>query len=125
MPAWARALIEVAVASALPVVAARRRRPTRPLTPERRERYAAEWQSTQAAFADEPVEAVANADRLVSQVMAERRCSAGHAETVESYRVARTVAAASTQGGATTEQLRRVMQLYRALFDELLEPTPW
>src|ERR1041385_8478044 len=44
----------------------------RSLDPAARERYAAEWQATQARFVDEPAGGVTQADRLVIQVMSER-----------------------------------------------------
>ena len=44
----------------------------RPLAPASRERYAQEWGDVQARFVDEPVGAVADADRLVVIVMRER-----------------------------------------------------
>ena len=69
----------------------------RPLTPASRERYAQEWGAVQARFVDEPVGAVAEADRR------------GHAAF-----------AAHDRGEASTEDLRRAMVHYRALFDELL-----
>src|SRR5262245_24649888 len=44
----------------------------RPLSPESRERYVRRWQSTQARFVDDPKGAVAEADKLVQDVMQER-----------------------------------------------------
>ena len=72
----------------------------RPLSPESRERYGDEWRQTQAHFVDEPVEAVALADKEVMQVMRERGypvedfdqraadLSVDHPNVVENYRSA-------------------------------------
>jgi hypothetical protein len=104
-----------------------------PLAAEVRERYAAEWRAVQRRFVDAPAQAVADADGLIGEVMAERGypvrdfdaraadLSVDHPETVENYRFAHAVADASVEGRATTEDLRKAMQHYRALFDELLE----
>jgi hypothetical protein len=87
----------------------------------------------QAEFVDEPVEAVADADRLIQQVM-ERRgypvadfdrraadLSVEHPNVVENYRSAHSIAVKETRGdGADTEALRKAMVHYRSLFDELL-----
>jgi hypothetical protein len=43
-----------------------------PLSERQREHYRAEWQQVQSDFVDNPSEAVADADRLVSEVMRER-----------------------------------------------------
>jgi hypothetical protein len=105
-----------------------------PLSAASRERYALEWRAVQARFVDVPAEAVAEADRLVCEVMAERGYPIGdfeervadvsvdHPEAVENYRFAHAIASASAEGNATTEDLRKAMRHYRALFEELLEP---
>src|SRR4029453_11377438 len=43
-----------------------------PLSPEDRDRFAGAWQQEQAGFVDDPRSAVANADRLVTEVMKAR-----------------------------------------------------
>jgi hypothetical protein len=108
----------------------------RPLDPDQRTRYAAEWKAVQARFVDQPVEAVADADRLIAEVMQlrgypmgdfERRSadlSVDHAEVVQNYRSGHELAERSRTGEANTEDLRRAMVHYRALFDELLEEVP-
>jgi hypothetical protein len=105
----------------------------RPLSGADRDRFTAEWTKVQAEFVDEPVEAVADADRLIQQVM-ERRgypvadfdrraadLSVEHPNVVENYRSAHSIAVKETRGdGADTEALRKAMVHYRSLFDELL-----
>jgi hypothetical protein len=105
----------------------------RPLSPESRERYVRRWQSTQARFVDDPSGAVAEADRLVQEVMKERGyptkdfdrrvadISVEHPDLVEKYRTADGIARASERGEASTEDMRHSVRHYRALFAELLE----
>ncbi|HZT92777.1 MAG TPA: hypothetical protein VFA05_12120 [Gaiellaceae bacterium] len=105
----------------------------RPLSPQARQRYATQWEAVQAQFVDTPAAAVATADGLVNQVMAERGypmdefeqraadVSVDHPQVVDNYRSAHAIFERSRgQGGVDTEELRRAMQHYRALFDELL-----
>lgn len=118
------------------LVAAERRRDEldiHPLTAESRAQRRQEWDTVQARFVDEPVEAVDNADRLVSDVMAERGYPTGdvadklsllaadHAETVEHYRTAESHRQRFHSGEGSTEDLRRAFVEYRSLFDVLLQ----
>ena len=105
----------------------------RPLSPESREKYVRRWQSTQTRVVDDPKGAVAEADRLVQEVMQERGyptkdfdrrvadISVDHPNLVEKYRNADGVARASENGEASTEDMRHSVRHYRALFAELLE----
>lgn len=105
----------------------------RSLDPQRRERFMAQWQDAQKRFLDEPEAAIREADRLVTEVMRERGypmedfeqraadISVDHPTVVERYRAAADIAVVTERGEATTEDLRRAMTHYRALFDELLE----
>src|SRR3954451_22840477 len=43
-----------------------------PLSPESQQRYAAKWEEVQIQFVDSPEQAVARADDLVTQLVAER-----------------------------------------------------
>lgn len=106
----------------------------RPLSREACEQYAAEWRAVQARFVDAPAAAVADADGLITEVMDERGypmrefearaadLSVDHPETVENYRFAHAIASSNAEERASTEDLRKAMQHYRALFEELLEP---
>jgi hypothetical protein len=105
----------------------------RPLPPESRDQYVRRWRSTQTRFVDDPKGAVAEADRLVQDVMQERGyptkdfdrrvadISVDHPDLVEKYRTADGIARASERGEASTEDMRHSVRHYRALFAELLE----
>jgi hypothetical protein len=104
-----------------------------PLPPGARERYVTEWQRVQARFVDDPQGAAREADMLIQSVMQDRGypaddfdqraadVSVDHPGVVEAYREAHRLTRAGALGDATTEELRRAMQHYRALFDELVE----
>jgi hypothetical protein len=108
----------------------------RPLEPEAHDRYASQWQNTQAQFVDNPEEAVGEADRLIQQVMRDRGypvddfeqraadLSVDHPEMISNYRAAHGISIANERGKASTEDLRTAMVHYRALFVELLEEQP-
>jgi hypothetical protein len=103
-----------------------------PLSARQRETYGQEWQQVQSAFVDNPSGAVADADRLVGEVMRERGypvddferqsavVSVDHPNVVANYREGHTIYLSFDRGDASTEDLRQAMQHYRALFDELL-----
>lgn len=105
----------------------------RPLLPQDRERFALAWQDVQSQFVDDPRAAVAQADRLVTEVMNARGYPMGdfeqraadisvdHPELVENYRIAHEIALSDRHGQASTEMLRKAMVHYRGLFEELLE----
>jgi hypothetical protein len=107
----------------------------RPLDPAARERYAEEWQTTQARFVDDPGGAITEADVLIQRVMRERGypvedfeqraadVSVDHPEVVNNYRAAHAISIAHERERASTEDLRVAMQHYRSLFDELLGET--
>ncbi len=105
----------------------------RPLPLSEAQRFADAWRKVQARFVDDPSGAVADADRLVAEVMQARGypvgefeqraadISVGHSDVVEHYRAAHRIALANERGQATTEDLRQAMVHYRALFGHLLE----
>jgi hypothetical protein len=104
----------------------------KPLSATARDRYAERWRAAQAKFVDQPASALQDADALVGEVMAERGypvedfeqraadVSVDHPEVVEHYREAHAIHA---ERSASTEDLRKAMVHYRALFAELLEPS--
>lgn len=105
----------------------------RPLSPDEQERFGREWVAAQARFVDDPRGAVADANRLVKEVMQARGYPMGdfeqraadisvdHPGVVSNYRSAREIASRSEAGKASTEDLRKAVVYYRALFEELLE----
>jgi hypothetical protein len=107
----------------------------RPLPPPEREAYSQEWREVQARFVDEPDGAISDADALIGKVMESRGypvadfeqraadVSVGHANVVEHYRAAHEIASRRDDVGTDTEALRQAMVHYRALFEDLLEPS--
>jgi hypothetical protein len=106
-----------------------------PLSGRQRERYGGEWEQVQSDFVDNPSEAVAEADRLVAEVMREQGypvddfeqqaavVSVDHPDVVANYREGHAIYLSADRGDASTEDLRQAMQHYRELFNQLLENT--
>ncbi len=104
----------------------------RDLTPDERDRFQKEWESTQAQFVDAPRQAVVHADRLIQEVMRDRGfpvsdfeqraadVSVLYPDVVPNYRQAHEIAQRSERNEASTEDLRQAMVNFRALFEELL-----
>ena len=107
----------------------------RPLGVADRDRFARAWNAVQTRFVDDPRGAVAEADHLVAEAMRERGYPVSEADfkqrveyisvdrrnLVENYRAAAEIARDHERGEATTEELRRAMVYYRALFDDVLQ----
>ena len=104
-----------------------------PLTPPEAARFDQAWKALQASFIDNPKGVVAQADQLVRELLLkrgypmgdfERRAadiSVDHPAVVDNYRAAQAIAARDLRGETNTEDLRKAVVHYRALFDELLE----
>ncbi len=104
-----------------------------PLPADQLSRYREEWRTVQTRFVDDPKRAVAEADRLVGEVMNARGYPVGdfeqraadvsvdHPNVVMHYRAAHEVALRSADQKAGTEDLRQALIHYRALFEDLLE----
>lgn len=106
-----------------------------PLSPEDRERYRDSWLEIQTAFLDHPDAAIRDADRLVTDLLAERGYPTSdrsrligdlsvdlapeHAEVLDRFRAAHDSYERNERREATTEDLRRAMQQYRTLLEEL------
>jgi hypothetical protein len=97
-----------------------------------RDRFQQSWRKIQATFVDDPARALSEADQLLGAVMLARgypasdfenraaEISVDHATVVENYRAGHDIAVLHSQRQATTEDLRKGMLHYRALFDELM-----
>ncbi len=104
-----------------------------PLSAADAARFTEAWRALQTRFVDNPKGVVIQADHLVSELMAKRGypmadfehragdISVHHPAVVSNYRAARAIAVRDERGQADTEELRRAVVHYRALFDELLE----
>jgi hypothetical protein len=104
-----------------------------PLSRDQHDRFAEEWHDVQAHFVDDPPASIAEADRLVSEVMRARGypvsdfgrraedLSVDHPHVVKNYRAAHDIAMRREKGQASTEDLRQALVYYRDLFDDLLE----
>jgi hypothetical protein len=105
----------------------------RPLKPSQRMGFSAQWRREQSRFVNDPGAAVLEADLLANEVLRargvpedefERQAIAlalEHPLVVENYRAAHAIAVRHRRGLASTEDLRKAMIHYRALFDDLLE----
>jgi len=112
--------------------------PLRPLAAADRDRFQQLWRAIQAKFVDDPAGAFVEADQLLGSVMAARgypptdfanratEISVDHSMVVEEYRAGHDIAIRHSQRQASTEDLRKGMVHYRALFEELMreEPVP-
>ncbi|MGX7828185.1 hypothetical protein ACTG9Q_24150 [Actinokineospora sp. 24-640] len=131
------AAIVVLALLVLAAVLMRRKRSTlelKPLQPQAKAQFAQRWALAQEQFVDRPGAALAEAERIVTDVMTER----GYPATVdhdrreadlargssvgENYRAAHSVLARSTDhdGAVSTEDMREAMVRYRTLFQDLI-----
>jgi len=106
------------------------------LAPAEATRFSQAWKALQGRFVDNPKGVVTEADQLVRELMLKRGYPMGdfehraadisvdHPAVVANYRAAQAIAARDQRGEADTEELRKAVVHYRALFDELLEVSP-
>jgi hypothetical protein len=104
-----------------------------PLSPQEASRFADAWRAVQARFVDNPTGSLAEADRLVCDLMQKRGYPMGdfernaadisvdHPAVVDHYRAAHDIAMREQRGGVDTESMRQAIIHYRALFSEVLE----
>ena len=102
------------------------------LTPAETYRFTQSWTRLQSSFVDDPKGVLVQADQLVRELLLkrgypvadfERRAadiSVDHAEVVNHYRAAQVIVSRDQRGQADTEELRKAVVHFRALFDELL-----
>jgi hypothetical protein len=105
------------------------------LQPAEAVKFSQAWKVLQRRFVDNPKGVVVQADRLGRELMLargypmgdfERRAgdvSVDHPAVVANYRAAQAIALRAERGEANTEDLRKAVVHYRALFAELLEVT--
>jgi LPXTG-motif cell wall-anchored protein len=103
------------------------------LAPAETARFAQAWKALQGSFVDNPKGVVAQAGQLVRELMEKRGYPMGdfehrsadlsvdHPNVVANYRAAQAIAERDERGEADTEELRKAVVHYRALFDELLD----
>jgi hypothetical protein len=104
-----------------------------PLAPSEAARFSETWKDLQGRFVDNPKGAVLQADQLVRELTLKRGYPMGdfehraadisvdHPEVVAHYRAAQAIVVRDERGEADTEELRKAVVHYHALFDELLE----
>jgi hypothetical protein len=104
----------------------------RDLTSLERERFTTQWNGLQLRFVDSPRGALAEADDLVMLVMQTRGypvsdfeqraadISVDHPAVVSNYRSAHAIASRMRNAEVSTEDQRKAMIHYRALFDEMV-----
>lgn len=129
-PEYRRLADEVGTRTANAQYDKRRRRVDRlgikPLSPEKRTLYSAQWVAAQEAFISSPAQSVQAAAALVTAVAAERGyevadaeqllvdLSVYHGNQIEGYRSA--IATTGDVGDTATEELRQAMLDFRAMF---------
>jgi hypothetical protein len=139
-PEYDVAVSQYGKARAARVLEARERRvgklPIRSLSASERAGFGQSWRLCQEQFVDAPSASVSAAHELVLRVMHMKGypvddfdqqvadLSVDYGSMVHHFRAAHVLEQANRAGRANTEELRQVMVHYRALFDELLGPTP-
>lgn len=103
------------------------------LAPPEAAKFSQAWKELQLRFVDNPKGVVVQADQLVRELMSKRGYPMGdferaaadisvdHPGVVANYRAAQAIALRDQRGEADTEELRKAVVHYRALFDDLLE----
>jgi hypothetical protein len=106
----------------------------RPLPSAARERYVADWAAAERRFVDDPQSAVREADRILRAALDQRGyrvdddpdrvasdVSVDYPQLVQRYRHGHDMLAAHDAGGDGTEDLRKAMIDFRAVFEEVVE----
>ena len=98
-------------------------------------RFSQAWTRIQGSFVDDPKGVLLEADRLVRDLLVKRGypvadfelraadISVDHPVVVNNYRAAQRIVSLDQRGEASTEDLRKAVVHFRALFDELLGST--
>jgi hypothetical protein len=105
----------------------------RSLQPAEASRFAEDWRVVQEHFVDDPRSAVSQADWLINEALKARGYPMGEFEqqaadlsvqypaVAINYRVAHQIAMDDRKRSASTEDLRKAMQYFRSLFEEVLD----
>jgi hypothetical protein len=109
----------------------------KPLSPAARDRYLEEWRQAEARFVNDPEDATRSAGRVVHRVLEDRGyptdvdteeqaayVAADHPDVVERYRHGHAMLEHSSNGDTDTENLRKAMIDFRAVFEELVVAEP-
>jgi len=103
-----------------------------PLSSADVQRFSQSWMRLQGSFVDDPKGVLIEADRLVRELLAKRGypvadfelraadISVDHPVVANNYRAAQRIVSLDQRGEASTEDLRKAVVHFRALFDELL-----
>jgi hypothetical protein len=103
-----------------------------PISPADAARFSAAWIRLQGSFVDDPKGVLIEADKLVRDLLLKRGypvadfelraadISVDHPIVVNNYRAAQRIVSLDQRGEASTEDLRKAVVHFRALFDELL-----
>ncbi len=106
-----------------------------PLAPAEATRFSQAWTRLQGSFVDDPKGVLIEADRLVRELLLKRGypvadfdlraadISVDHPVVVNNYRAAQRIVSLDQRGEASTEDLRKAVVHFRALFDDLLGVT--
>jgi len=114
------ALIVVVLLLLIRAAMGRRRTPSlRPLAPESRERYIAEWDQIETKFIDAPEEAVRQAESVVMSVLRERGHSLSERDLPSEVQRAHKLGYSSKD---RTEGMRQAMLHYRAVMERMMGP---
>ena len=103
-----------------------------PLAPADVTRFSEAWTRLQGSFVDDPKGVLIEADKLVRELLVKRGypvadfelraadISVDHPIVVNNYRAAQRIVSLDQRGEASTEDMRKAVVHFRALFDELL-----
>jgi hypothetical protein len=106
-----------------------------PLSSADAARFSQSWIRLQGSFVDDPKGVLIEADKLVRDLLVKRGypvadfelraadISVDHPIVVNNYRAAQRIVSLDQRGEASTEDLRKAVVHFRALFDELLGKT--
>ena len=107
-----------------------------PLSPAEATRFGDAWKALQGRFVDNPKGVLNEADQLVRELMLKRGypmadfehraadISVDHPAVVDHYQAAQGITLRAQRGQGDTEDMRKAVVHYRALFQELLEVAP-